>query len=90
MGRSFRIRYVFVVAVLVWAAYHYFMTQLPQYQALQHQQATLTKQLRGLQTEHQQLQTQQAQLQDKSYVLQYAAKKYNLIMPGQVAFNVNH
>lgn len=87
---KFRLRYVMVAAVVVWAGYHYFTTQLPQYRALKTQEASLTKQLHGLQTQHKVLQTEQAQLGDKSYVLQYAAKKYNLIEPGQVAFNLSH
>ncbi|KPV44656.1 septum formation initiator family protein [Alicyclobacillus ferrooxydans] len=87
---QFRLRYAIVAVVLVWAGYHYLTTQLPQYNALKSQEVSLTKQLQGLQTQHKLLQTQQAQLGDKSYVLQYAAKKYNLIEPGQVAFNLSH
>ena len=84
----FRVRYLLVAIVLVWAGYHYFAVQLPQYQALKSQEATLTKQLHTLQAKHQQLQKQETELKDPAYILQYAAKKYNLVAPGQVAFNV--
>ncbi|QSO47942.1 FtsB family cell division protein [Alicyclobacillus mengziensis] len=86
----FRLRYVLLAAVFVWAGYHYFARQLPQYNALKGQEAALTKQLQTLKGQHQELQKQQAQLQNPAYVMQYAAQHLNLVAPGQVSFDIKH
>ncbi|QSO50599.1 septum formation initiator family protein [Alicyclobacillus curvatus] len=87
---TFRLRYVLLAAVFVWAGYHYFTKQLPEYHALKGQETALTKQLQTLQGQHQALQKQEVQLQDPAYIMQYAAQHYNLVVPGQVSFDISH
>lgn len=83
-----RIRYLLVLAVVVWAGFHYWTQQRPQAEELQTKQQNLTKQLAMLKQQHQQLQVQSKQLQDKSFIMGYAARQYNLVLPGQVSFDV--
>lgn len=86
--RGIRIRYLVVLGVVIWAGYHYLVQQRPQVEAMQVQQRNLTNQLAALKHQHQVLQLQSKQLQDKSYIMQYAARQFNLVLPGQVSFNV--
>jgi cell division protein FtsB len=85
-----KLRYVAVLAVWIWAAYHYWHTQYPQLQALSAKQADLEKQLAEASKQHDELLKQSQQLQDDAYIARYAADHYNLVLPGQVAFNVKH
>jgi cell division protein FtsB len=53
-------------------------------------QAQLQQSLNAAAKQHAELVKQSNQLQDDSYIARYASEHYNLILPGQVAFDVKH
>jgi cell division protein FtsB len=85
-----KLRYIAVLVVWIWAAYYYWHTQYPQLQALSAKQAELEKQLAAASKQHADLLKQSQQLQDDAYIARYASDHFNLVLPGQVAFNVKH
>ncbi len=84
----FRIRYLVLLLVLVWAGYDYLHVQLPQLRSLEAQEERLQVQLHTLDQQHANLSMQARQLQSDAYVAKYASERYNLVLPGQVAFTV--
>jgi cell division protein FtsB len=85
-----RLRYLVVFAVFGWAIYHYAFVQYPEWRSLMQTHATLTTQIETLQTEQHMLKNQIADLHSNTYIVGYAAKHFNLILPGQVPFNMAH
>lgn len=86
--RWMKLRYVAVIAVCGWALYHYWHTQQPQLAALMAKQNQLQSQLNAMEKSKVELTAQSQQLQDKDYIARYASEHDNLILPGQVAFDV--
>jgi cell division protein FtsB len=85
-----KLRYIAVLLVWGWAGYYYWHTQYPQLHALSAKQAELEQKLQAASKQHAELLKQSQQLQDDAYIARYASEHYNLILPGQVAFNVKH
>ncbi|MCL6637357.1 MAG: septum formation initiator family protein [Alicyclobacillus sp.] len=88
--RRIKLRYVLLVAVLVWAGYYEWRVEQPQLTQLQVKQQSLQSQLADLQKQHTELTRQAQQLQDDAYIARYASEHYNLSLPGQVTFEVKH
>ncbi|CAM3963108.1 FtsB family cell division protein [Alicyclobacillus pomorum] len=86
----FRLRYIALLAVCGWATYYYWHVQYPQLKMLSMKQAQLQQSLNAAAKQHAELVKQSNQLQDDSYIARYASEHYNLILPGQVAFDVKH
>ncbi|WP_051663166.1 FtsB family cell division protein [Alicyclobacillus macrosporangiidus] len=86
--RRFKLRYLMLATVCVWAAYHYWHVQRPQLTQLSAKQAQLEQQLAALQKQHDSLAQEAQQLQDDRYIARYASDHYNLVLPGQVPFDV--
>ncbi|MCL6517376.1 septum formation initiator family protein [Alicyclobacillus sp.] len=84
----FKLRYLLLAAVCTWAGYHYWHVQRPQLEQLSSKQAKLESQLAALQKQHDQLVQQAQQLQDDRYIARYASDHYNLVLPGQVPFDI--
>lgn len=84
-----RIRYLLVAGVVVWAGIHYAHQRASLF-ALQTKQASLTHQLTALQSQHDKLMTQSKEFQDKNFIISYAEKEFNLVLPGQVSFDIRH
>lgn len=88
--RKIRLRYVALILVCGWALYYYWHVQYPQLRMLQQKQAQLQQTLDAANRQHAELVEQSKQLQNDQYIAKYASEHYNLILPGQVAFNVSH
>lgn len=87
---SFRLRYVAVLAVVIWGAYQYFHVQRVEYQALRSKEEALQAQLQAMQEQQTDLEQQAQELQNDDYIARYASQHFNLVMPGQVSFVVHH
>jgi len=83
-------RYLAVLLVGGWALYYHFHLQSPQLQALQSKAASLQGQLAEAEKEHARLVKQAQEFQNDDFIARYASERYNLILPGQVAFDVKH
>jgi cell division protein FtsB len=86
----FKLRYIALLVVCGWATYYYWHVQYPQLKMLSAKQAQLQQSLDAATKQHAALVQQSTQLQDDSYIAQYASQHYNLILPGQIAFDVKH
>jgi cell division protein FtsB len=87
-SRWLKLRYLAVFAVCGWALYHYWHVQQPQLATLNAKQNTLTQQMAAMEKQRDELTKQAQQLQNKDYIARYASQHYNLILPGQVSFDV--
>lgn len=85
-----KLRYITVLCVCVWAVYFYWHTQYPQLQQLSAKQANLQQELSAANKQQTDLIQKSKQLQDDHYIARYASEHYNLILPGQVAFDMKH
>jgi cell division protein FtsB len=85
-----RLRYIAVIVVCGWAFYHYLHVQQPQLAQLNAKQTQLQGQLSTLQKQRDQLTKESQQLQNNTFIARYASQHYNLILPGQVAFDVKN
>jgi cell division protein FtsB len=85
-----RIRYVAVLGVFGWAVFHYWYVQSPQLAQLTLKQKHMESQLHTMNQQAQNLKTQINELNSNSFILGYASRHYNVILPGQVAFDVKH
>jgi cell division protein FtsB len=85
-----RLRYVLLVVVCGWAGIHYFTVQYPEWKALEVQNVQLNHQLSQLNQQQTELHQQVQQLNSKAYIEKYATEHFDLILPGQVSFNMAH
>jgi len=85
-----KLRYLLVGGVLGWAAFYYWHTQYPQLSKLQDQQNHLELQVATMQKQHDELVRQIQEFQNDAYVARYASEHFNLVLPGQVPFDVQH
>lgn len=85
-----KIRYLAVLAVLVWAMYFYWHVQRTQLMALSDKENLLKAELAASQKQHSNLVNLSREFQDPAYIQRYAAEHFNLILPNQVAFTVQH
>jgi len=79
-----------VGAVLGWAVFYYWHTQYPQLSKLQNQENQLQQQVVTMQKQHDELVRQIQEFQNNAYVARYASEHFNLVLPGQVPFDVGH
>lgn len=83
-----RLRYVALIAVFGWASMYFLHEERPQLTQLQAQNQRLKTELGQMKTRQQALQKQKQQLSDPSYIEKYATEHQNLVMPGQVPFDL--
>jgi cell division protein FtsB len=86
----FKLRYLGVALVAGWAAYEFWHVQAPQLADLNQQHAQLQSQLSELERQQNTLNNQVHELQSDAYIAKYATSHYNLILPGQVPFDLGH
>lgn len=87
---SFKLRYVIVLLVCGWAAYHYWSVQHAQLVRLQGQMSTLQTNLNQAKLRQTALTKQVAEFQNTSFIARYASQQFNLIEPKQVSFELTH
>lgn len=85
-----KLRYVLTLGVLGWAGFYYWHTQYPELSRLQHQQQQLQSQVATMNQKHDELFRQVQEFQTNTYIARYASQHFNLVLPGQVPFNVQH
>lgn len=86
--RWFKVRYLVVLAILVYAAIYLWHSEVPQLQALEQQQHTLSTQLAALQQQQTNLKRQVAEYHNKSFLEAYASRHLHLVLPGEKLFTV--
>lgn len=89
-GPRIKIRYIAVLVMMVWAIYFYWNVQHRQLVALTDKANALKVQLAASQKEHSRLVNMANEFQNPTYIQRYAAEHFNLILPNQVAFTVQH
>jgi cell division protein FtsB len=87
---GFKLRYLGLAFVVLWAAYEFWHVQAPELAHLNQQNAQLQNQLSTLQHQQTTLNKQVQELQSDTYIAKYATNHYNLILPGQVPFDLGH
>jgi cell division protein FtsB len=85
-----KLRYIGLALVVLWAAYEFWYVQAPELTLLNQQHAELQSQLTALQHQQHALNGQVLELQSDQYIAKYATSHYNLIVPGQVSFDLGH
>jgi len=85
-----KLRYVAVSVAVIWGVYQYAMVQRPQLAVLHGQEAQLQSQLASLQQTHIELTKREQQFHDDKFIAAYASSHFNLVLPGQVAFDDQH
>ncbi|MCF8566312.1 septum formation initiator family protein [Alicyclobacillus tolerans] len=85
-----KLRYVAVAVVVGWAGFYYIHTLSPQLTRLEQKQQQLQQQLASMNKQKAQLQQKIQELKSDTYVARYANQHYNLTLPGQVPFDVQH
>lgn len=85
----FKIRYLAVLVVLVWAGIRFWHVEMPQVTQLAQQKHQLESQLKNLQTQQSKLQVQVAEFKNNSFLAAYAGQHYQMVAPGQVMFTVS-
>lgn len=82
----FKIRYLIVVAFLLWGGYVYWFVQRP----LIHQEAVaqerMQEQLQSASSQTEHLNQMISNLYSYSYIATLSEQRYNLIMPGEILF----
>src|SRR5579875_3394926 len=86
----FKLRYVILALICGWALYEYRYVQAPQLTTLRTQHEQLQSQLSSLQQQQSALKSQIQELQSNAFIEKYATEHYNLILPGQVPFDLGH
>ena len=83
-----KIRYLAVLAVLVWATYYYWHVQHQQLMELTAKADTLQAQLATATRQHNTLVNESQEFRNKTYLERYATQHFNLILPNQVTFTL--
>lgn len=83
-----RLRYVALIVICAWAAVYFLHEERPQLTQLKVQNQRLQNELGQMKAQQQTLQKQKQQLNDPSYIEKYATEHQNLVMPGQVPFDL--
>lgn len=89
VNRWFRVRYLAVAVVLVWALFRFWHVEMPQLSQLSRQQQALQTKLSSLQTQQGHLKTQVKEYQNDAFIAKYASEHLHLVLPGQVPFTVS-
>ena len=85
-----KLRYLLLMAVLIWAIYEYLVVLHPELVRLQAKSVSLQTKMTQLTNEHASLNRQIANLNNRAYIDKYATEHYNLTAPGQVSFEMAH
>ncbi len=81
-----KLRYVIVLAVVLWGAYTYWFVQRPLFEREAASRAALDQEMKVAQFQTRLLTQQIKELHSNRYIAQLAEKKYNLIQPGEILF----
>ncbi len=84
-----KLRYVILLVLVGWAAYHYWFVERPALATLIQKQNQLQTSLAKLEKQNQQLTNQRELLNDPNYLSRYASR-WGYAKKGEVPFDVGH
>ncbi|MCL6548715.1 MAG: hypothetical protein K6T30_07375 [Alicyclobacillus sp.] len=85
-----KLRYIALAVVCGWAFYYYDQVQRPQLAHLLSQQQRLEAELHSATVQQAELRQKVQEFQNDDFIARYASQRFNLILPGQVSFNIQH
>lgn len=84
-----KLRYIVLIVLVGWAAFHYWFVQRPAMAALTQKESQLQTSVAKLEKQKQQLTNQKQLLSDPNYISRYASR-WGYAKKGQVPFDVGH